>query len=457
MRKFTVLLTFVLVLQLFLPLTNIVQAEDESKSLYYLALGDSLAAGMNENGEIGFGYADLLAKSYQEQKSEVIFNKGFSYPGLTTVDVLKGIEENVTKPIYDLNGISQETLTIHEAIQQADLITLSVGANDILKNVNRSESGEFSFDTSGVIKSIQDVAVNYKKIFDSIYKINPEVDMIVMGLYNPFPYIEDPAIQKQLNMLVTTLNNSMKSIVENNDGIFTEVAAQIATDANTYLPNPKNIHLSEAGYQVVADAMIKDYLNALIKESEEDTTEGEIVKAPFTDIQNHWGKKYIDVAYAKGIMNGYEDGTFQPNANMTRAQVISVISRAFGLTATNNAPFKDISHYAPQTQNGIAAAYEAGLIKENNGYFNPQGKITRSQLALILMRLSTVQAGQQYIAVKQAPFNDIANYDREAQLAITFLYDTGVVEGTSATTFSPKGNVTRAQVAKILVLAINRK
>lgn len=456
MRKFSVLLTLVLILQLVLPLTNIVQAE-ESNSLYYVALGDSLAAGMNENGEIGFGYADLLAKNYQEQKSEVIFNKGFSYPGFTTVDVLKGIEENVTKPIYDLNGISQKTVAIKDAIQQADLITLSVGANDILKNVNRSESGEFSFDTAGVIKSIQDVSVNYKKIFDSIYKINPEVDMIVMGLYNPFPYIEDPAIQKQLSMLVTTLNNSMKSIVENNGGIYTEVAAQIATDAKTYLPNPKNIHLSEAGYQIVADAMMKDYLNALIKESEEGPTEGEIAKAPFTDIQNHWGKDYIDVAYAKGIMNGYEDGTFQPNANMTRAQVISVISRAFGLTATNKAPFKDISHYAQQTQNGIAAAYEAGLIKENNGYFNPQGKITRSQLALILMRLSTVQAGQQYVPAKQAPFHDIANYDREAQLAITFLYDMGVVQGTSATTFSPKGNVTRAQVAKILVLAINEK
>ncbi|WP_339196315.1 S-layer homology domain-containing protein [Solibacillus sp. FSL R5-0449] len=455
MKKFTVLLTLVLVLQLVLPLTTIVQAESESNELYYVALGDSLAAGMNEKGEIGFGYADLLAKNYQEQKSEVMFNKGFSYPGFTTVDVLKEIEENVTKPIYDLNGVSQKTMAIKDAIGQADLITLSVGANDILKKINRSESGEFSFETADIIKSIQDVSLNYNKIFESIYKINPDVDIIVMGLYNPFPYIEDPAVQKQLSLLVTTLNNSMKNIVENNGGIFTEVAAQIATDAKTYLPNPQNIHLSEAGYQVVADAMLKNYLEALIRE--EDNTEGEIVKAPFTDIQNHWSKDYIDVAYAKGIMNGYEDGTFQPNANMTRAQAISVISRAFGLTAKNKAPFKDISHYAPQTQNAIAAAYEAGLIKDNNGEFNPQGKITRSQLALILMRLSTVQTGQQYIPAKQAPFHDIANYNDEAQLAITFLYDTGLVQGSSATTFSPQGNVTRAQAAKILVLAINEK
>src|SRR5690606_33487349 len=171
MKKFSVLLTLVLFLQLVLPLANIVQAEDESKSLYYLALGDSLAAGMNENGEIGFGYADLLAKNYQEQKSEVIFNKGFSYPGFTTVDVLKGIEVNVTKTVDDLNGVAQNNVAMEGAIQQADIITLGVGANDILKKVNRSESGEFSFDTSGVLKSIQDVSVNYKKIFESIYKI----------------------------------------------------------------------------------------------------------------------------------------------------------------------------------------------------------------------------------------------------------------------------------------------
>src|SRR5690606_41819976 len=144
-----------------------------------------------------------------------------------------------------------KTIAIKDAIGQADLITLSAGANDILKKINRSETGEFSFETADIIKSIQDVSLNYNKIFESIYKINPEVKMIVMGLYNPFPYIEDPAIQKQLSLLVTTLNNSMKSIVENNGGIFTEVAAQIAADAKTYLPNPQNIHLSEAGYQVV--------------------------------------------------------------------------------------------------------------------------------------------------------------------------------------------------------------
>ncbi|MGN7478694.1 S-layer homology domain-containing protein [Solibacillus silvestris] len=457
MKKFSVFAAILLVLQLVLPISTIANAEEDSELLNYLALGDSLAAGMNEKGEIGLGYADFIAKNYMEEQAAITFNKGFSYPGYTTVDVLNDIEANVTKPIYDLKGLSQNTVTIHEAIQKADIITLSIGANDVLKNVNRTESGEFTFDAAGVLKGIQNVAVNYGEIFESIYAINPYVDIIVMGLYNPFPHVQDQAIQTQLNTLVTTINNSIKTVVEKNDGIFSDVAKLIASDTKAYLPNPANVHLSEAGYEMVAITMMNDYLDVIIKELEETIVDEDVEEAPFHDIKNHWGKEYIDIAYAYGFMNGYEDGTFKPNTNMTRVQVLSVISRAFELTATKPAPFKDIGHYAQQTQNEIAAAYEAGLVRENDGYFNPQGNITRAQLALILMRLSNGLVGEEYEPAQFAMFKDIANYAEETQVAITFLYDIGVVQGTSATTFSPKGNVTRAQLAKILVLAMSEE
>lgn len=452
MKKFSIFAAILLVLQLVLPMSSTVNAEKTSELLNYLALGDSLAAGMNENNEIGLGYADFIAKKYTDEQEAIVFNKGFSYPGYTTNDVLNDIEADVTKPIFDLNGLSHNTATIQQAIQQADIITLSVGANDVLKNVMRTESGGFTFDTAGVLKGIQDVAVNYEKIFASIYKINPDADLIVMGLYNPYPYIQDTAIQAQLNMLVTTMNNSIKGIVEKNNGVFSETAHLIARDAKTYLPNPANIHLSEAGYQVVADTMVNDYLAFIIKELEDLILETPVEEAPFADIKDHWGKDYIDVAYANGYLKGYEDGTFKPNADMTRVQVLSVIARAFDLTATNKAPFEDIANYPQQTQNEIAGAYEAGLVRENDGKLNPQNPINRSQLALILMRLSNGLTGENYEPAKIAPFKDITNYDRETQVAITFLYDMGVVQGTTTTTFSPKGNITRAQLAKILVL-----
>lgn len=461
MKNVSIFVALLLVLQLTLPFSIHAQAEemvDTNETVNYLALGDSLAAGMNEKSEIGFGYTDYIAKSYGEEMGPIQFNKGFAYPGYTTVNVLEDIQKNVTKPLYDLNGLSQATTTIQEAIKQADFITLSVGANDVLKNVSRSETGEFTFDAAGIFKGIQEVAVNYEKIFAEIYKLNPEVDILVMGLYNPYPYLQDEAIQTQLNTLVSTMNNSLKAVVEKNDGYFSDVTELIGSNVAAYLPNPQNIHLSAVGYEAVAANMLTDYFAAILVQIEEVLDElFPVGEDYFTDISNHGSKDYINLAYASGFMNGYEDGTFKPNTEMTRAQVLSVISRAFGLTATKPAPFKDISHYAQKTQDEIAAAYEAGLVKENDGYFNPQGKITRSQLALILTRLSNTLVGTAYVPTAMAPFKDITTYDQETQIAITYLYDFGMVQGTTANTYSPKGTVTRAHLAKILVLAMSEE
>lgn len=449
MRKFSIFAALLLVIQLFLPFSSIVQAEEANEGINYLALGDSLAAGVNEKSELGYGYADFITKNYSDDTNPMQFNKGFAYPGYKTDDVLKDIQENITKPIYDLNGLSQTSISIQQAIQDADMITLSIGANDVLKNINRSESGQFTFNAAGVLKSIQEVALNYEKILTEIDKLNPKADVIVMGLYNPFPHQEDTTIQTQLNTFVSAINNSIKTVVVKNKGIFSEVAELISNNFAAYLPNPQNIHLGEVGYEAVAAQMMTDYSASILKKDE--VSEEPVTTNNFTDISNHWGKDYINVAFNNSLMKGYEDGTFKPNTEMTRAQVLSVIARAFELPATKPAPFKDISDYNQQTQIEIAAAYEAGLVKANGGYFDPKGTITRSQLALILMRLSNNIAGEEFVATSQAPFKDILNYDKETKTAVSFLYEYGIVEGTSKDTFSPKGNITRAQFAKIIV------
>jgi lysophospholipase L1-like esterase len=455
MKKFSIFAALLLILQLFLPFSLNVHAQETKGPLYYLALGDSLAAGMNENYEIGYGYADFIAQHYVNKENAVEFNKGFTFPGYTTVNVLEDIQKNVTKNMYDLKGPSQTEVTIHKAIEQADIITLSAGANDVLKHVNRSQSGEFSFDLPAVLKGIQEVSANYEKIFAEIQKINPEVDIVVMGLYNPFPYLQDAAVQTQLNTLVATMNNSMKAVVEKNGGIFSDVADIVASDYVSYLPNPANIHLGEAGYKVVADKMLLDYLKDF-NDKEDAVIDIGVVDANFPDIEKHWAREYINTAYQSGILKGYDDGAFKPNANITRIQVISVLTRAFDLTAATAAPFQDINQYDQQTQNEIAAAYEAGLIKENGGIFNPKGEITRAQLALMLLRLSNALTGEEYVSTTAIPFEDMSNYDAETKTAISFLFESGIVEGTSATTFAPGDKVTRAQLAKIIVLALSK-
>ncbi|AWE08881.1 endoglucanase [Lysinibacillus sp. 2017] len=461
MKKFSVFATLLLVLQVVLPFSTNVQAETTEEQLNYLALGDSLAAGMNENHEIGYGYADFIALQYTDEVNQIQFNKGFSFPGYTTVNVLNDIQADVTKNIYDLDGPSQTTTTIHKAIKQADLISLSVGANDVLKYVNRSESGQFTFDLPAVLQTIQTVSANYEKIFAEIKKINPDADVIVMGLYNPYPYLQDAAIQTQLNTLVSTMNNAIKAVVEKNEGVFSEVADIIASNHLEYLPNPNNVHLGEAGYEVVAEKMMLDYVTAFLNDIDYDfediVPEEDIDFDYFPDISKHWAREYIIAAYDLGILKGYDDGTFKPSVSMSRVQVVSVLARAFDLKATTSAPFKDISQYDQQTQIEVAAAYEAGLIKENGGSFNPKGELTRAQLALMLLRLSNNLTGEEYTPTASMPFKDMAKYDDETKTAVNFLYESGIVEGTSATTFAPADKVTRAQLAKIIMLALSEQ
>lgn len=459
MKKLTFFAALILTIQLFLPYSLTAKAEEVDELFNYLALGDSLAAGMDEKGEIGYGYADYLALLLAGEDEEAIeFNKGFAYPGYTTEDVLKDIQTNVTKPITNLTGTAQKTTSIKQAIKDADFITLSAGANDVLKNVKQSESGQLSFDLANVTKSIQDVAMNYEKIFAAIYELNPEADVVVMGLYNPFPYIQDASIQTQLNTLVSTMNKALQTVVEKNDGIYSNVAELVAGNFTTYLPNPKNIHLSAAGYGAVAEVMLSDYIVAILGDYEDEY--GDLIETPtneagdyFTDIAKHWGKEYINLAYMGGFMNGYEDGTFKPDAEVTRVQVLSVIARAFELKSTKPAPFKDIKDYPLQTQSEIAAAYEAGLVKENGGYLNPKDNVTRAQFALIFTRLLNSFEGEAFVPTTKAPFTDIANYNEETQQAITLLYELQLVQGKTADQFDPAGSMTRAQLAKILISA----
>ena len=59
------------------------------------------------------------------------FNKGFSYPGYKTTDVLNDIQQNVTKDIYGI-GFEEKTAKLQQSIKDAEVITISAGANDIL-------------------------------------------------------------------------------------------------------------------------------------------------------------------------------------------------------------------------------------------------------------------------------------------------------------------------------------
>lgn len=126
---------------------------------------------------------------------------------------------------------------------------------------------------------------------------------------------------------------------------------------------------------------------------------GDIIREGyFSDIAGHWAEENINLLYELGLINGYSDGTFGVSKSITRAEVSAIISRHLDLP--NGEPtFKDVSskHWA---RGAIGAVEEAGIINGySDGSFKPNAPITRAELSVLLVRAYEM-SGTSYMSFK---------------------------------------------------------
>ncbi|MGO4888776.1 S-layer homology domain-containing protein [Anaerobacillus sp. MEB173] len=156
--------------------------------------------------------------------------------------------------------------------------------------------------------------------------------------------------------------------------------------------------------------------------------------------EKHWARTSIEYLNDNGIINGFHDGTFRPDQNITREQAAIMLVRELGLN-TNNRPdpgFTDVSKTS-SSYPMIAAAADEGLLNgKGKGRFEPQASLTRAELAVILQRAYTLQGEG------TRNFTDLAKthwaYDAIQQLAAS-----GITVGYPDNTFRPNRAISRAE------------
>ncbi|MEL3960186.1 S-layer homology domain-containing protein [Lysinibacillus endophyticus] len=171
----------------------------------------------------------------------------------------------------------------------------------------------------------------------------------------------------------------------------------------------------------------------------------------FTDVSTNNGfyKEIMNLA-ERGIIKGYQDGTFRPGVNVTRGQAAKIIAGVLGLDTMNvsNPGFKDV----PKTNEyygAIAALANAGIINGyGDGTFKPNEPVKRNHMAKIIAGAFKLNATSGYIT----PLKDIRG---EYEGYITALYEYGVTTGKTKTTFDGISNVSRGQLAAFVVRAEN--
>lgn len=170
----------------------------------------------------------------------------------------------------------------------------------------------------------------------------------------------------------------------------------------------------------------------------------------FCDMFDHWAADYVYELYSRGIVNGVETHVFAPNSTVTRGMLVTILGRVYGASTAqySQSGFADVSMsawYGPY----VAWAKEAGLVDGyDDGSFRPEANITREQMALIFTRFAAyVNASLPEAAPQQ--FADSAKISAWAAPAVEYAQKTGLINGKNGNIFDPQGTATRAEICAV--------
>lgn len=173
----------------------------------------------------------------------------------------------------------------------------------------------------------------------------------------------------------------------------------------------------------------------------------------FRDVPaGYWANKEIAWAYDRGLMNGASETSFNPGGKTLRGQMTAILYRYAGSPAVEgNLAYSDVSskqyYYNAAlwaVQNKIME--DTRLVSDTMDAGEP---ISRAEFCTMLWKYS-LYAGTYVEPDAQTAFTDLGNVGDTAVRAIEWANCSGIVNGTSPTTFNPNGTLSRAAAAAML-------
>ncbi|MBE6571427.1 MAG: S-layer homology domain-containing protein [Ruminococcaceae bacterium] len=166
----------------------------------------------------------------------------------------------------------------------------------------------------------------------------------------------------------------------------------------------------------------------------------------FSDMPNDWSTPALTAAVENGLLTG-SDGLILPKDNLTRAQMATIIVRAFAASSKDDlAGFTDVpasKWYFEYMQKAVAMGVFTG---DGSGLLTPDNNITREQVFTVLARAFKLSDGDLSVLDKFADGADVSSWAKGYTAA---LVANGYVNGSDGR-LNPKNNITRAEFAQIM-------
>ena len=176
---------------------------------------------------------------------------------------------------------------------------------------------------------------------------------------------------------------------------------------------------------------------------------------PFTDVkQKSWYYGAVEYVYLNGIMNGMTPTTFEPNTTVTRAMFVTMLGRLWGVEEKVTDAFSDVTVKKGKWYAGyVGWAAENGIV---NGFpdktFHPNDSLTREQMAAIISRFIDYSGIIPMKSYDPASFfTDGGKVSKYAVPHVDNMRVLGIIEGNKDGSFDPKGKLTRAQAATVMM------
>lgn len=164
------------------------------------------------------------------------------------------------------------------------------------------------------------------------------------------------------------------------------------------------------------------------------------------DLQGHWAQTTMKSWADQGLINGYGAGVYKPNQTITRAEMTVLVNKAFGFgEAADLTAYRDVGHgkwYVSDVAKAVKAGYMSGYP---DGTFRPEAPITRQELAAIATKLLKLDP----LPEASGAFSDMKDAPAWSKGVVGAVYAGGLMVGQGAT-FRPLGKVTRAEAVVAL-------
>lgn len=210
------------------------------RKVYYLVLGDEISLGLTSDNKYEKNYSEYIKEYLEEKKLLEKYINEYTTQNYRITDIIKDISNN--KEIEDTNQ------TIKNALIKADLVTITIGTNDVISKIEDINKMN-NIDYNKLKENIETIINDYNKLINTLKEYCKE-DIIIIGLYIN-------TNNEVIDKLLIKLNDKLKNISKENNIEYIDLYELLTSKEYVYPNKEDHIIIKENIIGIINNKLLK--------------------------------------------------------------------------------------------------------------------------------------------------------------------------------------------------------